>query len=393
MKKHILLEEKVQAFILTHKDDDPAALMLQREKYPDWPFKEVVDQIISRRKAEKKLPLWYKTKGILYPVPVSIEQSSSEATAAYKAGLFNGKKAADLTGGLGVDSYYLAHNFEQLTYVEQKETLAEIATHNFDVLGQNNVEIVNSTAEEFLLKAEEKYDLIYIDPDRRPDQKRVVGFSDSTPDLLELLPKLMSLSENILIKASPMMDIRLALEQLRDVGKVIILAIDNEVKELLFHVGGDTTATTIRCVNINKGQEDVLEYNLDDNSQEFCKISLLSNYLYEPNAAIMKAGAFNHLCKSYFVKKLHPNTHLFTSDKHIVDIPGRKFKVIGSCAYKKSAIQQLLKGNKANISVRNFVDTPEQVKKKLGLQDGGDQYLFGYRDNENKLRVAVCERV
>jgi hypothetical protein len=394
MDKNILLQSKIQAFIREHEGDDLRHLMLQKEKYSSLPLAEIIDQISARKKAEGKLPTWYKTEGILFPSAVSVEQSSSEATAKYKAGLFSGKSAVDLTGGFGVDSYFLAQKFDRLCYVEKNKELSQIAQHNFSYLKKKNIKTEFLSAEEFLDYNKETFDPVYIDPDRRPDQKRVTSFAESKPDLLKLLPELWKITANILVKASPMMDINLGVKELGNVKQVIVLAIENELKELIFWLSPRVEAPlTIRCVNITKNGEQLLEYNVLEEQPLDCNNENISNFLYEPNAAIMKAGAFNLLCKKFKLKKLHPNTHLYTSDKLVDDFPGRKFKVLGETPYNKRKLLPLLSSSKANISVRNFPDSPDQVKKKLVLNDGGRQYLFGYRNVNKDLRIAVCEKV
>ena len=393
MDKKRLLQPEIQSFMKAHEGDDLVHLMLQKDKYAELPLREIIEQLKSRKKAEKKLPTWYKTEGLLYPPTVSVEQASSEITARYKANLFSGNLALDLTGGFGVDSFYMAQKFDGLTYVEKNTALAQIAEHNFNRLQQVNIRTVSATAEIFLKDNNQRYDLIYIDPDRRPKQKRVTGFEESTPDLPKLLPKLLSLSKYVLVKASPMMDIALGVKQLGNVKMVIIIAVENEVKELLFWLGQQENEFSIRCVNIIRAGDQVLEYKVSEEQQEYCPEGKISNYLYEPNAAIMKAGAFNLLCKKFGLKKLNPNTHLYTSESLIKGFPGRAFVVIGDEAYNKRRLLPLLDAAKANISVRNFPDTPEQVKKKLALKDGGLQYLFGYRNHKNDLRIAVCEKV
>jgi len=394
MDKGILLQPKIQAFIREHERDDLRYLMLQKEKYSSLPLAEIIDQISARKKAERKLPTWYKTEGILFPKSVSVEQSSSEATAKYKVGLFSGKSAVDLTGGFGVDSYYLAKKFDRLYHVEKNKELAQIAQHNFSCLKQQNIKTEFLSAESFLDRNKETFDLVYIDPDRRPDQKRVTGFMESKPDLLKLLPELQKITANILVKASPMMDISLGVKELGNVKQVIVLAIENELKELLFWLSPREDAPlSIRCVNITKEGEQLLEYIALEEQQEYCNYENISNFLYEPNASIMKAGAYNLLCKKFNLKKLHPNTHLYTSDKLVDTFPGRRFKVLGEVPYNKRKVLPLFSSSKANISVRNFPDSPEQVKKKLALKDGGQQYLFGYRNANKDLRIAVCEKV
>ena len=393
MDKKRLLEPEIRSFIREHEDDDLRHLMLQKEKYAHLPLRDIIEQLSARRKAKKKLPTWYNTSGILYSSTVSIEQSSSEVTAKYKAALFSGNSALDLTGGFGVDSYYLAKSFDNLIYVEKNNVLVQIAQHNFTCLQQQNIRTIARSAEDFLSANREKYDLIYIDPDRRPGVKRVTGFKQSKPDLLSLLPELHKISANILVKASPMMDITHGINELSHVKMVIILAVDNEVKELLFWLGAKEVEAKIRCVNIRGAGEQVLEYNLAEEQREFCDYGEVSKYLYEPNAAIMKAGAYNLLGKKFRLKKLNANTHLYTSELLVNDFPGRKFSVIDTTSYHKRKVAAILSSSKANISVRNFPDTPEQVKKKLALKDGGEQYLFGYRDENNALRITISEKI
>ena len=332
-------------------------------------------------------------KGILYPPGVSIEQSSSEITAQYKANLFAGNSALDLTGGFGVDSYYLAKKFDKFCYVEKNKGLAQIAQHNFTCLQQHNIEVKTLSAEDFISRNKQKFDLIYLDPDRRPREKRVTGFKESKPEILSLLPELQQITANILVKTSPMMDITLAINELHFVKTVIVLAVENEVRELLFWLGRQKEEVKIRCVNLGREGEHVLEYNVAKEQDEFSNYGQLSKYLYEPNAAIMKAGAHTLLSKKFGLNKLHPNTHLYTADNFIKDFPGRKFHVMGEESYNRRKVSVLLNSSNANISVRNFPDTPEQVKKKLGLKDGGQQYVFGYRNLNNDLRIAVCEKL
>ena len=383
MDKKRLLQPEIQSFIKEHEEEDLPHLMLQKKKYAHLPLHDIIEQLSARKKAKKKLPTWYKTAGILYP----------PTTAKYKAGLFSGNSALDLTGGFGVDSFYLAQRFNNLLYVEANKDLAQIAQHNFTCLQQQNIKTNALSAESFLAKNIQLFDLIYIDPDRRPKEKRVRGFLESKPNLPGLLPELYKIATNIMVKASPMMDITIGLKELGKVKMVIILAVDNEVKELLFWLTPQITSPTIRCINIDKQGDWVLEYVAAEERQESCEFGIVSQYLYEPNVAILKAGAFNILCKKFKLKKLHPNTHLYTSSVLVKDFPGRKFIVIGEEAYNKRKIEPLLKSSKANISVRNFPDTPAQVKKKLALRDGGKQYLFGYRNENNELKIAVCEKV
>lgn len=394
MDKEVLLKTEVQEFINSHLNDDIPSLILKKTKYPNYPIIEIAEQIISKRKASKKLPTWYSTEHIIYPSAVSIEQSSSEITAQYKANLLSGNSILDLTGGLGVDSYYFSKSFEKADYVEANAELVSIAAHNFNVLKARNIKTYSLPAEDFIDEEGLSYDLIYVDPDRRPKKTRVYGFDDSTPNLLEILPRLKAISDNILIKASPMMDISLAKKQLGAVYKIIILAVDNEVKELLFWINQKSASKEItKCVNIIGSKEDCFEIILSHEAQEECLLGDIGTYLFEPNAAIMKSGAFGALCKRYDLTKVNRNTNLFTSEEINDSFPGRIFRVICDTPYKKSKILPFLVNKKANVSVRNFIDTPDELKKKIGLKDGGEHYIFGYRNINNQQRVAICTKV
>ena len=293
MDKSQLLHPDIQAFIRENENSDLPKLIMQKQ-HAELPIQEIAEQIKSKRKAKVKLPTWYQTAGILYPPSLSIEQSSSEITAQYKIQQLSGKSALDLTGGFGVDSYYLTQKFKSLTYVEENEDLVAIVEHNFGVLNQGNITIHSLSAEKFLAENKNHFDLIYIDPDRRVGNKKARGFEDSKPDLLKLLPSLLRISDKIMVKASPMLDISLAISQLKTVEEVTVLAVANEVKELLFILGKNTAADQlIRSINITLKNAQTLEFYLSDKLQEECAADYLGNFLYEPNAAILKSGGYD----------------------------------------------------------------------------------------------------
>lgn len=391
----MLFSTEVQEFIKIHQTDDLNVLLLQRDKYPDIPIPAIVDQIKARRKAKTKLPKWYNTEGIMFPKPVAVEQSSSEKTAHWKAE-FIGKGASgiDLTGGFGIDTLYFANQFEHWSHIEPNKNLQLVAHHNAVVLGRNNINFQNTTAEEYLGRLKQAVDFIYIDPDRRNENQRVTGFKESLPDITRILPELKRLSKHVLIKASPMIDITAGIGDLEDVAEVVVLSVQNEVKEVLFYLNAAANnGLLFRCVDINKLGQSVFKFNLERNKQEVLKISSLSAYLYEPNASILKSGGQDLLAKELNLSKLHRNTNLYTSIEYLERFPGRVFKVVANEAYNRTAVSQYLHNQKANLSTRNFVDTPDQMKKKLRTKDGGSIYLFGYLDIENRNRVAVCQRV
>lgn len=395
MNREFLLSTEGRKFMHAHETDDLRALLLHREKYRDIPLTDLVEQIQARRKAKAKLPVWYKEDSVLFPSPLAVEQASSEQTAKFKAEqIVGGKRGLDLTGGLGIDSYYLSKKFDAWEYVEDNAHVAELAEHNFKALNVGNINIHNVTAEEYLTTTKQAFDLVFIDPDRRPQSKKVAGFKDSRPDLLSLLSQIRKISSKLLIKASPMLDITAAIQDLGSVAQVMVVALNNDVKELLFLVDFAAHQTTsVRCVNLTGAKESSFEFSLNAERQEKCKTGTLGYYLYVPNNAVMKAGAFNSIGVAFNLSKLHKNTHLYTSDKLIVDFPGRTFEVKALHSYKKKELASSLTEQRANISTRNFIDTAQQMKKKLAIKDGGNTYLFGFRDDKGRNRVAVCNRV
>ena len=380
--------------MLAHERSDLYQLLLHRYKYPGIPVAPVVDQIRSRTKARTKLPEWHEQDDIVFPPPLSMEQCSSEAAAKFKARLYEGKLALDLTGGTGVDSYYLSKRYEKLVFVEQDKTLAEIAQHNFSVLGANHIEVVNSTAEDFLSTNSEQFDLIYIDPARRKEGKKVFRWEDATPNLLDLQSTLVAKANKVLIKGAPLMDISLAIEQLDFVEEVIVVAVEHEVKELLFVLNRHFNAEiVVRASNMRGQRIDNFNFVLNNEQQEVIGYNEISDYLYEPNAAIMKSGGFNTVAKEFNLSKLHKHTHLYTSKKRLPDFPGRVFNVNSVVPFDKKLIQAACPTGKANIRTRNFPVSVASFRKKTGLQDGGDQYLFAVTDYQNKKRVIICEQI
>ena len=389
-----LLRPDVRAFIKEHRDADLHELVLRKDKYPDIPIGAVVDQIRGFKKAQVKLPYWSSVEGIVYPPLLSIEQCSSEKTAKYKFKDYQGGLAVDLTGGAGIDSFYLSKKFDRVIYVEQNTELARIATHNFAILGANNIEVVAKPAEEFLDGNREHFDFIFIDPSRRKDEERVFLWHDLTPDVVDLEQTLISSSKKVLIKGSPMVDIKQTLRILESVVSVSVVAVENDVKEVNFLLSGSQTdKILVRASNIKDNKIIESIFKLNDHYQEEINLGIVEKFLYEPNNSIMKSGAFNELAHQYDLTKLHRNTHLYTSEKLVNDFPGRKFRVLENIPYSKKGIKKSCPNNKANITTRNFPTTVEEIRKKTGIKDGGDLYIMAYTDVHDKTMIAVCEQL
>lgn len=361
-------------------------LLLKSNSYRPDNFREIIEQIKLRQKIKEKLPSWYENYDLIIPKSISTEQSSSEITANFKANLVNGNLLLDLTGGMGIDFAAMSQQFKKAIYIDENDELAKTTAHNFEKLGLNNCEFHNGDSLKFLVNFTEKIDWIFIDPARRDTHgTKVFSLNDCSPNLLICKDILLEKAENILIKCSPMLDIELAKKQIGPVLKTYIICIENEVKELLFHLNTQNSTTQlIQIVNNVNGSFKEFEYNIDEEKALQNKIGPAQKYIYEPNAGIMKAGAFKNISAKYNCEKLHLNTHLFTSEKLIPDFPGRTFLLKNILKPSKNELKNHLPSLKANLAVRNFPETTEKLKKSLAIKDGGDQYLFACTDNLNK---------
>ena len=334
-------------------------------------------QIEARQLLQKKVSQWSQNEDLLFPAHLSIEQCSSEATAKYKANLLKGNSFADLTGGLGVDTYYLSMRFKETDYVERQSELCDLAKHNFEVLN-TEIKVWNETAEEYINHCEPK-DCIYLDPARRDIHgHKIVSISDCTPDVLALQDQLLQKAQTVMVKLSPMLDISKALQELKGVKEVHVLAVGNECKELVFIMERGYSGQPTQFAANLQTEQPVVRFTFDE--EHDCLLRLadgIGRYLYEPNAALMKAGCYKLLSNRFGVHKLHKNSHLYTSDTLVADFPGRIFEVEEVAPYNKRLKQTLLADvEKANLAVRNFPLTVDALRKTLKIKDGGDVYLF-----------------
>jgi len=390
-----LLREDIQRFIKDHEKDDEKILVLKHKEILGLPAAEIAQQIVGRRKAKTKLSLYYNTKNIVYPPKLNLEQCSSEKTAQFKAQLKSGKLAADLTGGFGIDSYFFSKIFKRVIYVEPDETLSQIVRHNHHVLAAVNVEHQSTTAESFLNSNKDHFDLLYIDPSRRSNANRkVFKFSDCTPNVVSLLPSLIERSNSILIKASPLIDIKQGLSELGSVSKVIVVGFDNECKEVLFLIGQPKNEPVIEVVDLSEGNEksESFSFTLLEENHSNVLFDEPSAFLYEPTAMMLKAGAFKLTANRFNLKKLAPNTHLYTTDKVVSHFPGRIFKIDSILKSDSKSVLQVLEEGQANIISRNYPLTPSQLKKKLKLKDGGENFVIGF-SGRNKKYLVLAHRV
>lgn len=384
-----LLNTELQEFI-TNFEGDIRKLAFTGTPFKNVSVQELIQQIEGRRKTEKKLPTWYGNPAIIFPPRLNLEQTSSEITAKYKAGLLSGKNLADITGGFGVDAYFFAKNFETVHHFEINKALSDIAAHNFEVLGVPNIKCHDQDGLESALNG--KYHTIFADPCRRHDTKGKVFFlKDCTPNIPENIDRILQNCKWFLLKTSPMLDISIGLQELGTATEIHIIAIENEVKELLWLLKKNNDGPLkIKTVNFTKSK--VEQFDFDWNKSQIAEYNLPQTYLYEPNAAILKSGAFDLVSEKLDVDKLHKNTHLFTNDV-LIDFPGRRFLIERRVPYSKAEMRKALNFKKANISVRNFPESVDFLRKKWKIAEGGDIYLFFVTNTENKKEMLLCSKI
>lgn len=382
-------------FVRDHQFDDVRTLALQTKKYPDVDMPAAINQIAGRQAARSKLPSWYAIDNIIYPSPLSLEQCSSELTAKYKSSFLKGETLVDLTGGLGVDCAFLAGGFKRVTYVEHQQELCDAATHNFAALGLRHIIVRHADSVDMLTEMP-PVDCIFIDPARRNKHGgKTVLISDCEPDVEALEEVLMQKAARVMVKLSPMLDLSLALRSLKHTVEVCVVSAHNECKELLLVLGiaGATDSEVrIHCVNFTNRAMQNFDFTRKEEAESVVQYAnTLDDYLYEPNASILKAGAFRAVASRFELRKLHPNSHLYTSPSRIETFPGRCFRVDSVCSVKDKS---LVKGiTKANISVRNFPISVDELRKRIKLKEGGETYLFATTLNDGKRVVVRGEKV
>ena len=419
------MNQATQDFIRQHQDDDVRQLAFLGSKYPEVNMPFALDQIRGRKMARVKLPRWASLEGIIYPPHISMEQCSSEQTALYKAELAarllglpvpsseNEKESefVDLTGGFGVDFSYIASRLGvKSMYVERQAHLCEAAKENFGRLGLKNAIVKNGDGIKVLHSLKD-LKLIFIDPARRDDAgNKVVSLKDCTPDVTVLQEEMLSKADDVVIKLSPMLDWHRAVSELSHVREVHIISVNNECKELLLVLSarnmGDMEASSadgevkragnLRIYCINDAQSFVCEESDMEASSVKIAPSTLEEmqYLYEPNASLMKAGCFGVLSGRYDARMLSKNSHLFVSREPIAAFPGRSFRIIAVSSFNKKELKRHLSGiTKANIATRNFPLSVAELRKRLKLKDGGETYIFATTLSDESHVLVITEKV
>ena len=419
--KKTTIMQKTKEYIKQHRNDDIYRLALT--KVPEGvDLQYALSQISAYQTLSKKVPSWAECDELIFPRQLSLEQSSSELTARYKAELIrefigsDNYQHIDLTGGMGIDCYFIAQYASQSHYIEQNPELCTIAQHNFAYLNPN-ISVHNTTAEEFLnilspcfketsptggvglsTLNSQLSTLIYLDPARRGDHgQKLVSITDCQPNVIELLPQMFALTDKVVVKLSPMLDITRAINELSHIEKLYVISVNNECKELLLLINKECeTDTEIYAVNIdNKGNKsDILKGTIPSESQiGISHAHEVGSYLYEPFAAHLKSGLYKTIAQQYGVEKLHQHSHLYTSNTLNNDFPGRKFQVKEVIPFDKKSAKTLFKSlQKANITTRNFPLTVNELRTQYKIKDGGETYIFATTLYDDSKVLIVCKK-
>jgi hypothetical protein len=387
-----ILNTEIQEFISNNLKTEVSKILLKGTDFGTVSAKEIIEQIEAKTKCEKKLPTWFSSEKIYYPNKLNIEQTSSEVTADYKAKLFTGNSIIDITGGFGVDCFCFSKHFEMVTHCEINQKLSALVNYNYAQLKVDNIITISSNGIDYLLSKKDTYDWIYIDPSRRHESKGKVFFlKDCLPNVPQHLDILFERANNIAIKTSPLLDLSIGINELKQVKDIHIIAVKNEVKELLWILENNyEDDITINTTNISESNIETFSFQLKSESTSNMTYSNPLKYLYEPNAAILKSGAFNTVSKQFKVSKLHQHSHLYSSNELLV-FPGRTFKIQTIIDYNKKDLKAL-NISKANITTRNFPETVQQIRQKHRIKDGGNTYIFFTTNYLNKKIVIVCAK-
>ena len=410
----MFINEQTWEFVRQHAEDDVRQLALQGAKDGETDLTVALRQIAGRQTARRKLPSWAAVEGIIYPPHLNMEQCSSEQTARYKAELAGeGQTFIDLTGGFGVDFYWMSQGFRERYYVEQNAELCDIAEHNFHLLSHTCTVVCGSAAD--CLSQMHHVSVIFLDPARRNEHGgRTYGIADCTPNVLELLPLLLEKGGQVILKLSPMLDWRKAVSDIEAAAhhpspvthEVHIVSVDNECKELLL-VLQRQEAQTLRLCCVNNDSRFEVVWSLqtgclkpssgafEASKQSVCSTDMPSPaFLYEPNASIMKAGCFAEVEQRFAVRQLSANSHLFVSAGETAGFPGRRFRIEAVTTMNKRELKEALGGmERANIAVRNFPMTAEELRRKLKLKDGGDVFIFATTVQNNQHQLFICRKI
>jgi len=346
---------------------------LSEYKIEELNTQELTQQLIGLQKARVKFPFLFENNEIIFPPKINLEQTSSWSTALYKSSLFSGYNMIDLTGGFGIDVSAFAKTYKNTTHIELNNQLQILANQSFKAQGLTTKSFADDGIE-FLKNTSEAFDLIYLDPSRKTAaSSKAVLLEDYEPNVIKNLDLLLNKGKKVMIKTSPMLDITAGLKQLQSVSSIYIIAVKNEVKELLWILEKEANSTSINCVNLESNQP-IISHNWNHKTVQ-SKLSNPLTYLYEPNAAVMKSQAFGYVCKQYEVSKIDQDAHLFTSEE-LIDFPGRTFLIEDIRVYKPKDIKRFYGKSHRAVVTRNFRESVKQLRQKFQLKEHETDYLF-----------------
>lgn len=392
MNLHILTPE-VQRYLREHEADSPADVALLKSPFAAVTSQELAQQLDARQRCQKKLPHWYDTPAIYYPEKISIEQASSEATANYKAGLISsGQRVLDATGGMGVDTFFFASIAKAVVHCETTETLSRVAQHNAAQLHADNIGFVVSDGMTYLQDQPiDTFDCVYIDPSRRVGERKVFRLEDCEPNVVASQGRVLQRAKKNIIKCAPLLDVTAALERLHEVCEIHIVSVERECKELLFVRSRGFEGVPVFIIAALKGtSKAILSFDVTREKTAIAQFGNPERYLYEPDAALLKSGAFKFIAEHYGVRKLHAHTHLYTSSQPVAGFIGKTYRVDKVVPYRdfkktKLAIQ-------AAVSTRNFPLKAEALRQRHGIRNGGDTHLFFCTGMDAQLLVIFASK-
>lgn len=389
-----VFSDEAQAFIRANSHREVRELSLQKSNFPPEVYKQILHQISGKQTAQQKWPSLAARDTILYPPGLHLEQSSSEATAVYKAGLMRGEKCLDVTGGLGIDSLAFAEVFEEVWHCEIKPELSEIAVYNFSQLGKHHIHGLATDGIEFLNKTPYYFDWVYLDPSRRSAiRTKVFRLQDCEPDVTKLGREILEKTRNVMIKVSPLLDLTQAQRQLPGLYAVHLVSVKFEVKELLLLLKAEAIENIKISVHECEMTEDDFVFYKHEEKEAQVNLGRPEKYLYEPRSAILKAGAFKLFGQRFGLNKLHSQTHLYTSQILASEIPARKFLIDEVLPFKWKYLKRRFQRKAAHVATRNFLLTVAQIRKAIGLREGGDVFLFFCTDMEGSKIVLKCTKI
>lgn len=386
MNKHVL-DSEVQTYISNNLQADVSKIALLKSPFGEISSAELAGQIAAKKKSAHKLPSWFAREGIYYPPLLSIEQCSSEITAQYKAQLAKGSSLLDLTAGFGVDSLFFAKKMAQVYSCEINPELSAISAHNANVLGANNIEFLAIDGIDFLKSTTHQFDTIYLDPARRSQSNKVFKLKDCTPDVTEHLEWLLTKAKRIVIKTAPLLDISAGLSELKNVSEIHIVSVRNECKELLWVIDQNfESEPQVICATLNDEQK-IFAFPLSELSKPLAITNHRpSVYLYEPDVALLKSGAFGLIGERFGLQKLHQHSQLYQSDQYLPEFPGRIFQIEAWLTLNELKKEKNLSGN---VVVRNFPEKPENLVKKYKIRSSHDHFILFTQTNEGNWAIKA----